>query len=226
MKHVGWPVVMSLVLVAGCSKASSPAGTGAGTGTGTSKPPPKGLGASLAVTSAALADDCGQGVAPGPKPAAANEAVSPAARQDPAAPAAGASMSMGACAPGVDCSFHAPCQQSSVQLQLAAVGAGTPAPVVIGDIELLDKDGKLLGKMTGRTPQVWTSNVYGAWDAQLRPGESLRLTVPTSAPPWDKVTDGRYAGGMFQVRVTVTVGGTSYSATSTTSVAPEPMVAT
>jgi hypothetical protein len=223
MKNVGG-IVASLVLVSACSKAAPSGGASPGSAT----PPSKGLGASLSVTAAALADDCGQGAAQAPAKVAA---PAPAADSAPVAsatmvsPGASAAQAIG-CPPGVECNFQPPCQQSSVQLQLAAVGAGAPAPVVVTDIELLDQAGASLGHMTPRAPQVWTDHAYGAWDATLRPGESLKLSVPSSAPPWDKVPGGRFGGGMFQVRVSVTVGGTPYTATSTTSVAPEPMVAT
>lgn len=204
-RSVGVVAVASLLLV-GCSKASPP-GTGGGK-------PATGLRASINVTAATLADDCGQG---------APAAQEPAATMATPAPAAAIAAS---CPQGVDCSFRAPCQQSSVQLDLTAVGTGTPAPVAVTDIELLDKAGASLGHMTGRAPQVWIDNAYTTWDAQLRPGERLRLSVPASAPPWDKIAGGRWGGGMFQVRVTVTVGGVPYSATSTASIAPEPMVVT
>lgn len=171
---------------------------------------PPALRAELGVTAATLAGDCGEGqvaagAAPMPAPAAAIAASCPA---------------------GVECSYHAPCQQSAVQLTLRAVGSGAPTPVAVQRIELLDTSGAVLGTMTGRAVTRWVDGVYTPWDGQLHAGEALKLSVPTSEPPWDKVPGGRFGSGTFQVRVTVTVGGQAITASSSASVAPEPMVVT
>ncbi len=175
---------------------------------------PPGLTAALGVASATLAGDCGEG-----KVAAARDAPI-------TAPAARAAIAPASCPVGVDCSFHAPCQQSSVQLTLRAVGSGAPAPVVVTAVELLDPAGAVLGTMDPRVVTRWTDGRYGAWDGQLHAGEDLRLSLPTGEPPWGKVPGGRFGNGTFQVRVTVTVGGQAITAASTASVAPEPVVVT
>ena len=200
MTHLG---VGAILLAGACSTPSTPSTLG--TGSAQVQPPSKTVGATLGVTAAALADDCGEGQSPA------------------AAPDAPAAEAESAKASGDGPSF---CEQSSVQLLLTAVGNGPPGPVVVRAIELLDQEGKHVGAMVGRTPRVWTGDAYGPWDATLRPGDSLRLSVPSSAPPWGQLSGGRWSGQLFQVRVTVTVGGMPYTANSAASVTPAPMIET
>ena len=208
-------VVAVTLLASACSTPSTPSTSRGGPTQGA--PATKAVAATLSVTAAALADDCGHGAAPSPATAPA-PAAAPAPEEQELAE--GAKSDRDGKWSGM------PCEQSSVQLLLGASAAGAPGPVVIGAIELLDQGGKRLGSMVARAPQVWSGDAYGPWDGTLRPGDSLRLSVPSSAPPWDQLPGGRYSSQMFQVRVTVTVGGTPYTATSTASVAPAPMVET
>jgi hypothetical protein len=158
--------------------------------------------ATLSVTAATLGDDC---------PAAGRAAAdAKAARVD-----ADAYMAE-----------PPPCTPSSVQLQLTAVGAGAAAPVVVSEVALLDAAGTHLGTLTPNAPLVWRADAYQAWDASLRAGDALRLSVPTSAPPWATMPGGRWGTRMFQVEVTVTVAGAPVTARSTVSIAPEPMMDT
>lgn len=190
--------VVASWLVAACSSAApAPSGVVGGSGSAAAAPLAP-VTATLAVDAAVLADGCAGGDADVDAKASADSLV-----YDPNL-----------------------CQASNVQLALVASATGAPAQVVITEIAVLDRAGTRLGTMTARAPLVWRDHAYQAWDATLRPGEALRLSVPTSAPPWSAMPGGRTGAGLFQVEVTITVGGVAVTARSAASIGPEPMMDT
>ena len=207
---------LGIMMMGACSGSPDAAGTvaptvrGSGSDSGSAATPAAtNLTAALVVNAAVLADDCG--------------ASATTADAKPAVPDSKRAAPDDA---DQDSWVAAPCAQSSVQLGLTALGAGPAAPVAITEITVLDEAGARLGAMTPGAPLVWRRDAYDPWDALLRPGDALRLSVPSSAPPWASMSGGRWGSGMYQIQVTVTIGGTRVTARSTVSVVAEPMVDT
>ncbi len=216
----------SLCAAAACSSPDK-------SGNGGSLPPPKAasLEVDVTVSSVNLGSDCPDPVAA--KPAAQPMADSPAARaanQEPSSavpssppppphaleaesPAVAAKRRAGFAASdcvGEGCGRgFGPCQQSSMQLALAAKGTGAATKIEIVKVELLDAGGAVIGELAARRPQLWqdANGNYAQWDGNVATAGDLKAMFSLSAPDWSKVPGGRYgnAAGM-SVRVTVAVG--------------------
>lgn len=141
------------------------------------------------VSSANLADDCGTARAEGPGLAAC------APRDAGAADAV--------------CPTQNLCRQSSMQLQLRALGEGV-AQVTVLRVRLLDaSNGAYLEDLTARQPQVWVDpDGYRGWDGNLEAGQTLRTSHALSAPNWSaQASGGRWVNRTYRIEVTLRVDG-------------------
>ncbi len=167
-------------------------------------PKPQPREAVVELASVTLADDCGDVGRPPPPPA--TPAIQP---QAPAMPAA--SEPAARCA-GPDCANHLrrACDQTSMQLALAAAVATTPTVVAVKKVELLDERGASLGELTARGATAWSdaAGAYQPWDQTLPAGGKLSVSYALSAPDWSKIPGGRWEAHAkkFQLRVTLTLG--------------------
>lgn len=98
------------------------------------------------------------------------------------------------------------CEQTSMQFSINAP-AGLPATqMTVKKVELYDEKGKLVGKLTPRSPTKWTADgSYVAWDEKIAPGQLLQASYELSAPDWTKVKE-RW-NKTFTVKAVITVGG-------------------
>ncbi|MBK9071926.1 MAG: hypothetical protein IPL79_13125 [Myxococcales bacterium] len=237
-------VSLGLFAAAACS---SPDKSGGGSLT-----PPKAasLEVDLTVSSVNLGSDCPDPVAA--KPAAPPMADSPAARAANQAPSSAVPSSPPALAAEAessevsakrragfaasDCAGEGcgrgfgPCQQSSMQLALAAKGTGSATKIEIVKVELLDASGAVIGELAARRPQLWqdASGNYGPWDGNVATAGDLKAMFSLSAPDWSKVPGGRYGSAAgLSVRVTVAIGDQRVTKSATAvSVMVDPQVVT
>lgn len=126
--------------------------------------------------------------------------------QDCPAERGGAGLIGGDCAEGADaCGF---CQQSSLQLHLAAIGDGAEVPFEIVSIRVLDPDAVLVGSLSSRNPRTFEADGYVAWDETLAPGDDLDVTYDTTAPDWYGTSGARLGWGtVYRVEVVVRIDG-------------------
>ncbi len=203
-----------LALSAGCTKHERQ------NGGGPVKPSPSVgpvAGPEVAVTLAAvtLADDCATAEAPATPALPAKTASPRPGDQAPASMVPGAAPS------------RRRCEQTTMQLMLAASGKSARTDIQITKVELFEKaDGKSLGTMTARDPQAWTdaAGAYQTWDGSIGPGQQLKAMYKLSAPDWS-VIGGKWnaQGKSFRVVVTVKMGGQESTAEATVE-GPEIMV--
>lgn len=188
---------LSLLLAVsfGCTKAGSSSDEGVG-----AKPPPRPQSdVSVELSGVTLGDDCGGSWTPPPP------AKRPAKQAAPATP----SVAAADCEPPGCEGGRGVCQQTSIQLALHATGTGSPIPIRIKRVELLDAKGGPLGELTAKAPTRWSdAGSYQAWDQTVAPGEQAAVSYVLSTPDWYSMEGGLYAqtGKTFQVRVTVLVG--------------------
>jgi hypothetical protein len=172
----------------------------------------------IAVASATIGYDC-QNQDPQIAAAAPAKSASPGASQ-PKPPAAGKRapilgdaplsagdmpddvMRQGSRAPMV-------CEQTAIQLQITTVGAPTTA--ALRNVELLDDQGKVLGKLTPRLPLKWDDSIseYKPWDLSVAADTSANVRWTLSTPVWTELgmTRSEAANRVFRIRVTVGATG-------------------
>jgi hypothetical protein len=174
---------------------------------------------SVELSAVTLADDCGDASQLQPpatkrlaaaqeralpaSPAIPAPAKEPARREPPSASAVPADCA----AEGCGGSRYA-CEPTSMQLSVRSSMA-EPTAIAIKKVELLDKNGLVLGVLTPRTPSKWNGSAYETWDQQIAPSTSLSASYRLSAPLWHEIVDGgRWEAHTktFQLRVTVGVG--------------------
>ncbi len=101
------------------------------------------------------------------------------------------------------------CQQTAIQLQVTTVGA--PTTVALRNVELLDDQGKVLGKLTPRLPLKWDDSVseYKPWDLSVAADTSAKVRWTLSTPVWTELgmTRSEAANRIFRIRVTVGATG-------------------
>lgn len=71
-------------------------------------------------------------------------------------------------------------------------------------VELLDKNGKLIEKLTVGSPSRWGTDSFVAWDESIAPGQTLSVGYKLSSPDWSKIPNANKRS--FKMRITVTVG--------------------
>lgn len=196
------------------------------TGSEQPKLAPPGPEVAVELAGVTLAEDCAPGRTT--KPLVPPSGDSAGTRPGPAAAKPSEATASAVCARGANCGLPQPaCEQT--QMQLAIQAHGQRSSLKIKRIELLDKDGKVVGELTAREPSRWQDSRYVAWDEAIA-GQDLVASYKLTAPDWDKLTKGRWnaASHRFQLRVTVTIGNRerTIERQSITPAMPEPEVAT
>ena len=139
-----------------------------------------------------LADDCG-GTPPWGPPA--QTPVKADTMQEPKADSARHSKSKSAEARR--------CEQTAMQLSVAAAPGGAPAVLKVKKVELFDDAGTSLGELTASSPTWWTTRgAYEPWDQQVTPGQ---LSVSYGEPA-GLDEDGDRWNRTFTLKVTVGIG--------------------
>jgi hypothetical protein len=200
-RSIAWVLAAAPLLFACSSKSSA-------------KPPETPREATVELASVTLADDCGDAARPPPPPtrAAASPPVpaqAPSSVEPPADEAVAPSAMAARCA-GPNCGHdRRACDQTSMQLALAAP-AGAATAFAVKKVELLDERGALLGELTPRKATAWSdaAGAYQPWDQNLAAGAKLNVSYALSSPDWNKLDGGRWNAHTkkFQLRVTLTVG--------------------
>jgi len=98
------------------------------------------------------------------------------------------------------------CEQSSIQLAIAAPADAEPAVVAVKSVELFLESGASVGKLEARAPSVWSDeDGYTPWDQSIEPGEDLAVSYAVTEPDWTKVED-RW-NQTFTVKAVLSIGG-------------------
>jgi len=71
-------------------------------------------------------------------------------------------------------------------------------------VELLDRNGKLLEVLTAKSASRWDTDKFVAWDESVVPGQTMAVGYKLSSPDWSKIPNANNRS--FKMRVTVTVG--------------------
>jgi hypothetical protein len=133
----------------------------------------------------------------------------------------------GACAEGTECPSF--CQQSNLQIDLAADGGDAPVAFAIVAVRVTaENDDGLRDDLTSRSPRQWTSNGYVAWDEQIAPSAALKVSYSLSAPDWGALSSTARisnSGQTYRVEVDVRINGVLHTL-SRGGVTREPEVAT
>ena len=97
------------------------------------------------------------------------------------------------------------CEQTSMQLAVAATADGSPTKLVVKRVEMFDDTGTSLGELAASTPTYWSKNgMYEAWDEAVAPGSQLAVSYVLARPDWDRIQN-RW-NRTFTLKVTVTIG--------------------
>lgn len=107
-----------------------------------------------------------------------------------------------AAAPAESAKRKRACEQSTLQLSVWGAQVGKPVELRLGTVELLDEQGRALGRLVAREPTRYDGSVYRAWDQQVAPASSQTVSYKLGAAPVPIARDTGY-----RVQVHVTVGG-------------------
>lgn len=174
------PILLSLALLVGCGGAAAPSTPPA---TVEVPPPPKedpapaqaeanpAPAVTVQMIAATLGDDCGGAPPLGPPPAKGATQAKGAAKRDDAGPS----------------KAKRRCDQTSIQLSIAAAASGKPATVRVEEVEIFDDAGASLGVVKASAPRKWSEDAYVDWDQQIAPGTELAVSYALSEPDWTKV---------------------------------------
>ncbi len=109
-----------------------------------------------------------------------------------------------------DCAGECPslCQQSSLQLRIAASGEGSVVPFEIVSIRVVDPESGSATTIASRNPRSFVDG-YIAWDETIAPGDLLDVSYETTAPDWSALTSrsGFGWGTVYRVEMVVLVDG-------------------
>lgn len=94
------------------------------------------------------------------------------------------------------------CEQSTLQLSVWGAQVGKPVELRLGAVELLDENGRALGRLVAREPTRFDGDVYRVWDQQIAPRSTQTVSYKLGATPVPIARDTGY-----RVQVHVTVGG-------------------
>jgi hypothetical protein len=142
------------------------------------------------MTAATLADDCGGG--PNTPPQA--PPVKTAAKREKSDEAPSKSKA------------KRRCEQSSIQLAIAAPAGAEPAEVAVKSVELFLESGTSIDKLEARAPSVWSdADGYMPWDQSIEPGQDLSVSYALTEPDWTKVQD-RW-NQTYTVKAVLSIGG-------------------
>lgn len=159
------------------------------------------------MTAATLADDCGGGPSSPPETTPAKASV---AMPKPGNRLAGKSKSR----------VERRCEQSSIQLAIAAPVGAEPAKVAVKSVELFLDSGASVGKLEARAPSVWSdADGYMPWDQSIEPGKDLSVSYALTRPDWTKVKD-RW-NETYTVKAVLSIGGSDQTVQRSAVVAVE-----
>jgi hypothetical protein len=192
--------------VADPTTGAGPATAGASEDTGAEQPLAQAQ-VEIAVASVQLIQDCPD---PDPVPAADVEPPAPAAPMPgaPAKPMEAAQRERSAKRGPGSGPMRQPCTQSTVQLSLTS-HADEPVAIALRAVRLLSED-QQVGTLAPRLPTRWVDSVYVAWDAQLEPGATAKVSYKLGMPDWGAVEDaidGPSYRHMFILEIDVVVAG-------------------
>ena len=132
----------------------------------------KGKEVTVVMASATLGEDCGQGLEPAPAPK--KEKASASDEMKAGSVTQGAHRSVAG---------RRACQQTSMQLSIAAGADAQATEIRVKKVQILDKSGKVVAELTARTPSVWAEDgAYTVWNQKIAAGKTLSVTYPLSAP--------------------------------------------
>jgi hypothetical protein len=155
------------------------------------------------MTAATLADDCGGG--PNTPPEA--QPVKAATKLEKSDQAPRESKAKG----------KRRCEQSSIQLAIAAPAGAKPAEVAVKSVELSLESGASLGKLEARAPSVWSEeDGYTPWNQSIEPGQDLSVSYALTQPDWTKVED-RW-NQTYTVKAVLSIGGSEETVQQTVAV--------
>jgi hypothetical protein len=100
------------------------------------------------------------------------------------------------------------CQQSNLQLSLAASGDGV-ARIEVASVRILDENtGAMLDEVESREPQRWSPPRYTAWDERLAAPQSLTVSYKLSAPNWRRIeSSARLRARTYRIEVVLIIDG-------------------
>ncbi len=160
----------------------------------------------VSVASVQLQDDCAPAQAPA-KPVKSMSAER--SMQQPDEPAGDMEFVPGASAkrgPG----FAPSCIQSRVQFAIAS-SAKEDLTFSVKAVRLKKADdGKALGQMTTRQPQIWAESRYDVWDQSVEAGADIKVGYALGGPDWgavSKAAGGDTWGAMYVVEFDVEIDG-------------------
>lgn len=138
------------------------------------------------MTAATLADDCGSGPSTPPRASRSKADVShgKSAAKEKA---------------------KRRCEQSSIQLAIAAPMDAAPAELAVRSVELLLESGASVDTLEARAPSMWSEEGYTPWDQRIEPGRDLSVSYAVTEPDWSTVTD-RW-NQTFTVKAVISIGG-------------------
>ena len=136
--------------------------------------------------------------------------------------------SAGTCIAGTQCGDL--CQQSNLQIDLAADAGGTEGvPVEIVRVRVFASGSDdALSELAFRAPQHWVDNSsYAAWDSKLEPASSEKASWKLAAPDWATLDSGRLAApqAVYRIEVSLKIDGEERTLTLD-GVTREPLVST
>jgi hypothetical protein len=149
---------------------------------------------SVDLTAVTLADDCG-GTPPW---------------QPPAAPTRKADIDDSPKSAKSKSATKRRCEQTSMQLSVAASSDGKPTKLTIKKVEMFDDTGASLGELAASTPTFWSKNgMYESWDQMVAPASQLSVSYVLEQPDWNRIQN-RW-NRTFRLKVTVTIGSADQS---------------
>ncbi|GEM_PF-3907991 len=195
-----------VIALAGCTKVPGTESADDRRGPGVVAPAPAPLSAKVTLVSVTFADDCG-GTAPAQAPAS------------PSAPSVVAPSSESARPSDVTENPRYRCQQTSMQLSIAA---SKDAAVTIKSVEVFDEKGASLGTLATSKPTRWSnaSSAYEAWDEKVAAGQTVQVSYVLAQPSF--VNHYASHDRMFTVKVSASVGGIAQALQTTVMVVAQP----
>jgi hypothetical protein len=200
MRIAGLVVAAALFtsLGVGCGKSGPPAAeptdvTVATPPAAPSAPAPVRSAITVEMSAATLADECGGTAPSGP-------------------PAKGATQRKGDSPDeaGAKSKAKRRCEQTSMQLSIAAPAGTAPADISVKEVEIFDQAGVSFGKLRASAPRVWSpEGVYVDWDQKIAPGSELSVSYALTEPAWARVED-RF-NKMFVVKAVISIAGTDHA---------------
>lgn len=163
----------------------------------------------VSVASVQLQDDCAPR-APAQAPAKPSASMSKErSMQQPDEPAGNMEIAPGASAKR-GAGFAPSCIQSRVQFAIAS-GAKETMSFSVKAVRIKKADdGKVVGEMSTREPQIWAESKYDAWDQSVQAGADIKVGYALGGPDWSavsKAVGGDAWGPMYVLEFDVEIDG-------------------